>query len=107
MKPADKKPPLVEVCDKATETTPSLFEFDIDDFLFTDDGDDFCDEEGADESSSEDYEGEELHLDRRQCSDHIFFLFASEDEFSCVVCERAFFTSKQLERHQYRKRHWG
>lgn len=30
-----------------------------------------------------------------------------EDEFSCVVCERAFFTAKQLERHQYRKRHWG
>lgn len=30
-----------------------------------------------------------------------------EDEFSCVVCERAFFTAKQLERHQYRKKHWG
>ena len=26
---------------------------------------------------------------------------------SCAVCERAFFTSKELERHQYKKRHWG
>jgi hypothetical protein len=23
------------------------------------------------------------------------------------VCERAFFTARQLERHQLKKRHWG
>ena len=29
------------------------------------------------------------------------------ETYSCAVCERAFFTSKELERHQYKKRHWG
>ncbi len=32
--------------------------------------------------------------------------YFSED-FTCVVCERAFFTARQLERHQRKKRHWG
>ena len=35
-----------------------------------------------------------------------WFLF-TEEELSCIVCERIFFTTKELERHQYRKRHWG
>eukprot|EP00095_Tigriopus_kingsejongensis_P011258 snap_masked-scaffold708_size108518-processed-gene-0.2 protein:Tk11258 transcript:snap_masked-scaffold708_size108518-processed-gene-0.2-mRNA-1 annotation:"PREDICTED: uncharacterized protein LOC100123324" len=29
------------------------------------------------------------------------------EDFSCLVCERAFFTARQLERHQLKKRHWG
>ncbi|TRY68506.1 hypothetical protein TCAL_14229 [Tigriopus californicus] len=45
----------------------------------------------------DDYSGSELSDDETSW----------EEDFSCVVCERAFFTARQLERHQIRKRHWG
>merc|ERR1712150_57449 len=91
---------VVEVSDKATETTPSLCQYAGDD-----------DEEGysLENSLLEDYY-DPADLDQLQCYENDFsdsYDEEEEDEFSCVVCERAFFTSKQLERHQYRKRHWG
>ena len=49
-----KKPSVVELCDKATETTPSLFQFEIDDMVLADQN---IWDEGAEEYNSSDYEG--------------------------------------------------